>query len=873
MQRYKVYGMSCAACVSRVEKAVNKVSGVKECNVNLLTSSMQIKGSASAEKVMAAVKDAGYSAEVLEDRKSVEKSNTEDEILKDTETPLLIKRLVTSLVFLLALMYFSMGHMLHLPLIPFFRENLTGSALMQLLLSLIIIIINRKFFINGAKGLIHSSPNMDTLVSLGAGISFLWSTVCLFLMTKNLAEGNLLAVKSLYHNLYFESSAMILTLITVGKTLETRAKGKTTDAIKSLIKLNAKTATVIRGGITIEIPIDEVQVADIFTVMPGENIPVDGIVIEGNSAVNEASLTGESIPSDKEINSKVYSGTLNLNGFLKCKAIKVGKDTVLNQIIQLVSDASSSKAPIAKLADKVSGIFVPSVILISLVTFFVWYFICHDLSYSLTRAISVLVISCPCSLGLATPVAIMVGSGKGARNGILFKNAESLENAGKANVVVLDKTGTVTKGECEVTEIEAFVEENELLQNALDLETKSEHPLAKAVVKYLSEKGFTAGDVLNFEAKGGKGVSACKVSGEKKVSLYGGNLKYIGENLNLSSDDKEKLSKRVEFYAKQGKTPLIFAQKTEGLSYKISGIIVTSDSLKEDSSEAVDLLKKLKLKVVLLTGDNKFAAKETARKLGIDEVYAEVLPDEKLSVIKKLQTSGGGKGQKVIMTGDGINDAPSLTQSDTGIAISNGSDIAMEASDVVLMKNSIKKVASCIVLSRKTLTNIKENLFWAFIYNAAGILFASGCFVKLTGVTLSPMLSALCMSLSSFCVVTNALRLNFVNINKVKGSKKNDCLQNCTNSDKVLNRGNIICENNLVCGGINMTKTIKIKGMMCPRCEAHVKEALEKIDGVVSVQPSHENENAVVEISKDVADDLLKDAVTAAGYEFLGVAD
>ena len=834
--KYDITGMSCAACVARVEKAVNAVDGVTECAVNLLTNSMIVSGTASAEKIIKAVTDAGYGAQPVKATNSSKKNTHNSDPLQDKESPALLKRLFWSLGFLLILMYFSMGHMMwNFPLPPFFENNHVAIGLVQLILCSIIIFINKKFFVSGIKSLLHGAPNMDTLVAMGSGVSFLWSLYCLFAMTDAQVKQNTEAVINYMDNFYFESAAMILTLITVGKFLEAKSKGKTTSALKSLMKLAPKTATIIRNDSEISVDVEEVHIDDIFVIRPGETIPVDGVVVDGFSAVNESALTGESIPVDKKTGCKVSSGTLNQSGFLKCRATRVGQDTTINQIIQLVSDVSSSKAPIAKIADKVSGVFVPVVIAIAAITFIVWMVMGSGAGYSLARAISVLVISCPCALGLATPVAIMVASGKGASNGILFKTAESLETTGKAKIVALDKTGTITKGQPSVTDIIPVdgISETELVQSALNIEAKSEHPLAKAILDYAKEKGLSAEAVSEFEAIAGCGVKAkCK-----DAELRGGNKEFIKglENSSYDTDD----------FARQGKTPLYFSKDN-----KLLGIICVADTIKEDSADAIKELKKMNFEVVMLTGDNELTAQEIGRLSGVDRVIAGILPEQKAKAIKDLQA----KGKPVIMIGDGINDAPALTVADSGIAIGKGTDVAIDAADVVLVNGSLRDAVAAIKLSQKTLVNIKENLFWAFIYNLIGIPLAAGCYIKAFGWTLNPMFGAAAMSLSSFCVVSNALRLNFV---RLYSSRKNKN-RNIENSSQQESKG------------VSMTKTLKIEGMMCSHCEAHIKGALEKIDGVTSAVTSHEKGTAVIELSKDVPEELFKAAVTEAGYKYLG---
>lgn len=838
MVQYNVTGMSCAACSSRVEKAVSKVKGVTSCSVSLLTNSMGVEGTASAQDVINAVTEAGYGASVKGGEKSADTSNVAD-ALADRETPLLKKRLIASIVFLLILMYFSMGHMMwNWPLPAWFDGNHVAMGLVQLLLAGIVMVINQKFFISGFKSLWRRSPNMDTLVALGSAASFIWSVYALFMMTDAQAHGNMDGVMTYMDEFYFESAAMILTLITVGKTLEARSKGKTTDALKSLMKLAPKTATVIRDGAEQVIPAEQVNKGDIFVVKPGENIPVDGIVTEGTSAVNEAALTGESIPVDKAVGERVSAATINQSGYLKCEASRVGEDTTLSQIIKMVSDAAATKAPIAKIADKVSGVFVPIVITIAIITTIVWLLIGREFSFALARGISVLVISCPCALGLATPVAIMVGNGMGAKNGILFKTAVSLEEAGKVQVVALDKTGTVTKGEPKVTDIVTAdgVEENELLRIAAALESKSEHPLAKAVMAYSKERSIAAEDVTDFTALVGNGISAV-LDGKK---LTGGSLKFIGDSFNIS----DTLKSTAEKLSEEGKTPLLFARED-----KIEGIIAVADTIKEESPQAVKELQNMGIRVVMLTGDNERTAKAIGTQSGVDEVIAGVLPDGKEAVIRRLKQYG-----KVAMVGDGINDAPALTSADIGIAIGAGADVAIDAADVVLMKSVLSDVPAAIRLSRATLTNIHENLFWAFIYNVIGIPLAAGVFVPL-GLTLNPMFGAAAMSLSSFCVVSNALRLNF---SKIHDPSRDKILKNKVTVPVRLPDG-------------DMTKTINIKGMMCENCEHHVKTALEGLDGVLSAEVSHSKGTAVVTLKTEVGNGTMKKAVEAQGYKVTSI--
>ena len=832
MTQYNVTGMSCAACSARVEKAVSSVDGVSSCSVNLLTNSMGVEGTATSKEIIEAVEKAGYGASLKTKNKKA-KSNSDDE-LKDTQTPKLVKRLVASLLFLAPLMYISMGHMMWGWKLPSFMENNhIAMGLAQMLFAIIIMVINQNFFISGFKGLIHKSPNMDTLVALGSGASFVYSTYALFAMTVAQTKGDISAVMSYMDDFYFESAAMILALITVGKTLEAYSKGRTTDALKGLMSLSPKTANVIRDGKEIIVDIDDVAVGDVFVVRPGESVPVDGIVIDGESAVDESVLTGESLPVDKAVDDKVTSATINKSGFLKCKATRVGEDTTLAQIINLVSEASATKAPIAKLADRVSGVFVPTVIAIAIITFIVWLIVPKPFGYALSRAISVLVISCPCALGLATPVAIMVGNGKGAKNGILFKTAVSLEEAGKTQIVVLDKTGTITEGKPKVTDvIPAGIHENDLLQIAYSLEIKSEHPLAKAIVEKAETAQIPPLDIIDFESKTGSGL--CGVLENYKI--YAGSSKYISTVCDISSVKND-----IERLSNDGKTPLLFAK-----GEKLIGVIAVADTIKQDSPEAIKQLKNMGIKVVMLTGDNKRTADAIGKQTGVDMVISDVLPDGKEAVVKKLQSFG-----KVAMVGDGVNDAPALTRADVGIAIGAGADVAVDSADVVLMNSKLSDVCSAIRLSRHTLTNIKENLFWAFIYNIIGIPLAAGVWIPITGWTLNPMFGAAAMSLSSFCVVMNALRLNFVNVTSPK-------------SDKKIKEVNINYMEEF-----KMIKTIKIDGMMCPHCEAAVKKALEAIDGVTSAVASHTEKQATVELSKDVDTAVLEQAVIDAGYTII----
>ena len=848
MEQYTVTGMSCAACSARVEKAVSKVPGVTSCSVSLLTNSMGVEGTASETDIIAAVTEAGYGAQKKGAASAGAKSAlaaADEDLLKDRETPVLKRRLLASLGFLIVLMYFSMGHMMwNWPVPAFFQGNHVAMGLLQLLLAGIIMVINQKFFISGFKGLIHRAPNMDTLVALGSGASFVWSTYALFAMTDAQVKGDMAGVMSYMHEFYFESAAMILTLITVGKMLEARSKGKTTDALKSLMKLAPKTAVILENGEEKTVPIDHVQTGDIFVVRPGENIPVDGIVLEGHSAVNEAALTGESIPADKAEGDKVSAATVNQSGFLKCRATRVGEDTTLSQIIQMVSDAAATKAPIAKVADKVSGVFVPIVIAISIATILVWLLAGQTLGFALARGISVLVISCPCALGLATPVAIMVGNGMGAKNGIMFKTAVSLEETGKTQIVALDKTGTITSGEPKVTDIlpaEGLTEEK-LLSMACSLEKKSEHPLARAILTLAEERKISGKEVSGFQALPGNGLLA-ELEGQK---LLGGNYKFISSRISVP----EEMKSRSQELAEEGKTPLFFAEGD-----RLAGIIAVADVIKEDSPQAVKELQNMGIHVVMLTGDNERTARAIGRQAGVDQVIAGVLPDGKESVIRSLKEKG-----KVAMVGDGINDAPALTRADIGIAIGAGTDIAIDAADVVLMKSRLSDVPAAIRLSRAALRNIHENLFWAFFYNAVGIPLAAGLWYPVFGWKLNPMFGAAAMSLSSFCVVTNALRLNWFDMYNAKKDKK------------VKNAVSIIPEESDENKEENkMEKTMKIEGMMCGHCEARVKKALEALDQVESAAVSHEAGTAVVTLKSDVADDVLKKAVEDQDYKVLSV--
>ncbi len=849
MKKYAVSGMSCAACVARVEKAVSKVEGVSSCTVSLLTNSMGVEGSALPDDVIKAVKNAGYSARELSGQKSTCKPSSiaeKENLLNDSQTPFLLKRLLWSLLFLLLLMYVSMGHMmLEWPLPSWFMHyggNHVAMGLLQMVLCLIVMIINKNFFINGFKSLLHRSPNMDTLVAMGSGISFVYSLVYLFLMTDAVLAGSREKVMYYMDNLYFESAAMILTLITVGKLLESISKGKTTDALKSLIKLAPKTATMLRDGKEVLVPIEEVKKDDIFIVRPGESIPVDGIIIEGSSAVNESSLTGESLPVDKKEGDNVFAATINTSGFIKGRAVKVGEDTSLSQIINLVSDAAATKAPVSKIADKVSAVFVPSVMILSLITFIVWILCKAEFAYSLSRAIAVLVVSCPCALGLATPVAIMVGNGIGAKHGILFKTSAALEEAGKSQIVLLDKTGTITRGEPLVTDIIPYnTDENTLLLKAASLEAKSEHPLSKSVMLKAKEKNIAINSVQNFKALPGNGLSASI----NQKNIYGGNLRYIESIVNVDEGLKEK----AKALSQEGKTVLFFAEEKSVL-----GIIAVSDVIKEDSSKAVKQLQKMGLYVVMLTGDNEKTAETIAKKTGLNQVIAGLLPQDKEKIVREFKAKG-----KVCMVGDGINDAPALTSADCGMAIGNGTDVAIDAADIVLMKNKLSDVVRAIRLSRQTLKNIHENLFWAFFYNIMLIPLAAGAYHHLLGIDMSPMLGAAAMSLSSFCVVTNALRLNLFNINSSRHDRKIKSIKaDCKNKS----------EENIMSGKTE-EKIIKVEGMMCQHCEAHVKEALEKIDGVEEALASHEKNEVLLKLSKEVSQNDLQKAVTEAGYTFV----
>lgn len=833
MKKFNVTGMSCAACSSRVEKAVSKVNGVKSVSVSLLTNSMGVEGSASDESIIAAVEKAGYGASVAGGEK---KQSAENEQLKDKDTPVLMHRLIASVGFLAVLMYISMGHMmLGWPLPNFFTDNHIAMGLVQLLLCVIIMVINQKFFINGFKGLIHRSPNMDTLVALGSGASFVYSVYALFAMTDAQVKGNADLVMSYMHEFYFESAAMILTLITVGKMLEAHSKGKTTNALKALLNLAPKKATLLIDGKETEVTVDKVKKGDVFVVRPGESIPVDAEITDGSTAVDESALTGESIPVDKTVGDSVSAGTINKSGFIKCSATAVGEDTALSQIIKMVSDAAATKAPVAKIADKVSGVFVPVVIVIAVVTIAVWLLCGQTVGYALARGISVLVISCPCALGLATPVAIMVGNGMGARKGILFKTASSLEAAGKIQIAVLDKTGTITKGEPKVTDIIPFeITENELLKYAYSIEVKSEHPLAKAIIVKAEGLSLNPYDVTDFKAESGNGLSG-EYNGEK---IIGGSKKYISSLINISND----ISSRADSLSEEGKTPLFFMKGD-----KLLGIIAVADVIKDESPQAIKQLQNMGIKVVMLTGDNERTAKAVGKLAGVDEVIAGVMPDGKEKVVAELKKQG-----KVLMVGDGINDAPALTRADIGMAIGSGTDIAIDAADVVFMKSKLTDVPAAVRLSRKTLRNIHENLFWAFIYNVIGIPLAAGVWIPLLGWQLNPMFGAAAMSLSSFCVVTNALRLNFFDITNPKKDRK---IKYKSKKDDNA-----------------MTKTMKIDGMMCSHCEGRVKQSLEGLAQVSQAEVSHEKGTAVVTLTAEVSNDVLKKTVEDQGYNVISIS-
>ena len=836
MEQYTVTGMSCAACAARVEKAVSGVKGVTSCSVSLLTDSMGVEGTADAGEIIAAVREAGYGAALKKGNKGQNaRSSSDGDTLEDRETPVLKKRLIASLGFLIVLMYVSMGHMMWgWPLPSFFDNNHVAMGLLQLLLAVVIMVINQRFFISGFKSLWHRAPNMDALVALGAAAAFGYSTFALFAMTDAQVRGDADAVMSYMHEFYFESAAMILALITLGKMLEARSKGKTTDALKSLMKLAPKTATLLRDGAEISVPVEQVAKGDVFVVRPGENIPVDGTVLEGNSAVDESTLTGESIPADKTVGSTVSAGTLNQSGFIRCEATRVGEDTTLSQIIQMVSDAAATKAPIAKVADRVSAVFVPAVMAIAAVTVIAWLIAGRTAGFALARGISVLVISCPCALGLATPVAIMVGSGMGAKNGILFKTAVSLEETGKTQIVALDKTGTITQGEPRVTDMIPVngISEKELLSLACALEKKSEHPLARAINQKAEQDGLTAEEAEQFKALPGSGLTA-SLDG---AVLFGGSYKFISERVRVPDDAKE----QSERLSEEGKTPLLFARDGE-----LCGIIAVADVIKADSPQAIKEMRNMGIRVVMLTGDNERTAKAIGARAGVDEVIAGVLPDGKESVIRELKQKG-----KVIMVGDGVNDAPALTSADIGIAIGAGADVAVDAADVVLMKSRLSDVPAAIRLSRAALRNIHENLFWAFIYNIIGIPLAAGVFIGVLGWQLNPMFAAAAMSLSSFSVVTNALRLNFFRMHDPK------------RDHKIRNKLKTTTEKETK----TMEKTLKIEGMMCGHCEMHTKKALEALDGVKTAEVSHEAGTAVVSLEKEIPDDVLKQAVVDQGY-------
>ena len=848
MEQYNVTGMSCAACSSRVEKAVSRVPGVTSCSVSLLTNSMGVEGNASSHDIIQAVEQAGYGASLKGAGKEQVSMSEAEEALADHETPALRRRLIASVGFLLVLMYFSMGHMMWgWPLPAWFNDNHIAMGLVQMLLAGIIMVINQKFFISGFKSLWHRAPNMDTLVALGSMASFVWSVYALFAMTRAQVDGDSADVMNYMMEFYFESAAMILTLITVGKMLEARSKGRTTDALKSLMKLAPKTAVVLRNGQETTVPIEQVHKGDLFVVRPGESIPVDGVIVEGDSAVNESSLTGESIPVDKSAGDLVSAATVNQSGFIKCEATRVGEDTTLSQIIKMVSDAAATKAPIAKIADRVSGVFVPTVITIAIITTLIWLLTGHEFGYSLARGISVLVISCPCALGLATPVAIMVGNGMGARNGILFKTAVSLEEAGKIQIVALDKTGTITSGQPEVTDLLPAddISEQELLSLALALEKKSEHPLAGAVLKYAAERQLTAPEVSDFHALPGNGL--CAVLNNE--TLIGGSMKFVSSQVTVPAA----LLQKSEKLTMEGKTPLLFAR-----NQKLVGIIAVADVIKEDSPQAIRELQNMGIRVVMLTGDNERTARAIGKQAGVDDVIAGVLPDGKESVIRSLKEQG-----RVAMVGDGINDAPALTRADIGIAIGAGTDIAIDAADIVLMKSRLSDVPAAVRLSRATLRNIHENLFGAFFYNMIGIPLAAGVWIPVFGWTLNPMFGAAAMSLSSFCVVTNALRLNLFKIHDTKKDKK---IGQAT-SIKIKNDYNIKEKEQKT-----MIKvTVNVEGMMCPHCEAHVNEAVKKAFGVEDVVSSHENKTTIFTAPEKVDEEKVRQTIKDAGYEVTGI--
>lgn len=850
MEHYNVTGMSCAACQARVEKAVNAVEGVDGCAVSLLTNSMGVEGTASPETIIQAVENAGYGASLKSADDSSAKNGGMEDSLKDTETPKMKKRLIASVVLLIPLMYVSMGHMMwNWPLPGFLDGNHVAMGLYELLLAGFIMVVNQKFFISGFKGLINRSPNMDTLVALGATASYGYSIYALFAMTARVLEGDMDQVMYYMDQFYFESAAMILTLITVGKMLEAKSKGKTTDALKSLMKLAPQTAVILENGEEKTVSIDTVKIGDRFVVRPGDSIPVDGIVMEGQSAVNESALTGESIPVEKQVGDSVSAATINTSGYMVCEASRVGEDTTLAGIIRMVSDAAATKAPIAKIADKVSGVFVPVVILISIITFVVWMLVGQTVGYAIARAVSVLVISCPCALGLATPVAIMVGNGVSAKEGILFKTAASLEQAGKTGIVALDKTGTITTGMMQVTDVVPAegCDRDELLKIAYALEVKSEHPISKAIIEYGEQNHIELLETEEFEAVSGNGLQA-KL---QDMQIAGGNAAFISKVIALS---EKMLDTMITELAGQGKTPIFFTK-----NQKLLGIIAVADTMKEDSAEAIAELKGMGIHVVMLTGDNEITANAIAKQAGVDEVIAEVKPDGKEAVIKELKKHG-----KVAMVGDGINDAPALTRADLGIAIGAGTDIAIDAADIVLMKSSIRDVAAAIRISRATIKNIHENLFWAFFYNVIGIPLAAGCYVKAFGWTLNPMFGAAAMGLSSFCVVSNALRLNLV---KVYNSKKDKSIKNPI-------KGNLIQKKEKnESGKEDKEMKITVNGMMCGHCEAHVKKALEAIDGIETAAASHEKNLVTITKTKDVEESLIKAAVEDAGYEYAGILE
>lgn len=863
MDKYNVTGMSCAACSAHVEKAVSKVPGVDKVQVNLLTNSMTVEGSAPVAEIVAAVDKAGYGASLAGGSGQQQAASGLDE-LRDAETPAMVKRLAASVVFLLILMYFSMGHMMWgWPLPGFLVDNHVGMGIVQMLLAGIVMIINQKFFVNGFKGAIHGGPNMDTLVAMGSGVSFAWSVYVLLDMTVAVVNGSDTRVMSDMNQLYFESAAMILALITIGKTLESYSKGRTTDALKGLMKLAPETAVLVRDGQEVEVKVDQVQPGDIFAVRPGAKIPVDGVVVEGASAVDESALTGESIPVDKETGDSVSGGTVNTSGYIRCRATRVGNDTALSKIISMVGDAAASKAPIARLADRVSGVFVPAVLLIALATFIIWMLVGQSVGFSLARAISVLVISCPCALGLATPVAIMVGNGMGAKHGILFKTAETLESAGKVQIIALDKTGTITEGRPSVTDIipEEGMTEEDLMTTAASLESRSEHPLAAAIMDWAEEHGVKLAEIDGFKILSGSGLTA-KIGGS---TVTGGNLKFIESKAEVS----DRLRSKADELADKGRTPMFFAR--DG---RVIGIVAAADTIKPESAEAIQQLRNMGIHTVMLTGDNARTARAVGAAAGVDEVVAGVLPDGKEKVIRQLQQRG-----KVAMVGDGINDAPALTRADTGIAIGAGTDVAIDAADVVLMNSRLTDVPAAVRLSRATIRNIKENLGWAFIYNVICIPVAAGLFINLNGWAMNPMLGALAMSLSSVCVVSNALRLNLFKLND---SRRDKPVKNAIEpgeriieetsaeiSDDI-NENDNTTDNRTTTGENEMEKTIKIKGMMCTHCEDHVRKSLESLPQVDSAAPSHEAGEAVLQLNADVAEADLKKAVEEAGYEFIG---